>query len=97
MIVGVARLKVRMPGNHSLKGKRRIIKSLFGQVRSRFNVAISEVGYHDLWQSAEIGLSAIGNNEPTINSALDKTLDFIERVCVAEIVDSEIEIIHLGH
>ncbi|MCD4754560.1 MAG: DUF503 domain-containing protein [Deltaproteobacteria bacterium] len=96
MIVGIIRLRVRLPGNHSLKGKRRVIKSLIGQVRSRFNVAVSEIALNDVWQRAEIGISTIGNSQSTINSVLDKILEFIERTCLVEIIDTDIEIIHMG-
>ena len=96
MIVGIIRLRVRLPGNHSLKGKRRVVKSLIGQVRSRFNVAVSETALHDVWQRAEIGISTIGNSQPIINSVLDKILEFIERTCLVEVIDTDIEIINMG-
>lgn len=96
MIVGIARLKIRLPENHSLKGKRKVIKSLVEQVGNKFNVAVSEVADNDMWQSAEIGVSAIGNSQPFINGILDKVLDFVERTCPVELIDTEIEIIHLG-
>ncbi|PXF54319.1 MAG: DUF503 domain-containing protein [Deltaproteobacteria bacterium] len=96
MVVGIIKLRVRMPGNHSLKGKRRVVKSLIGQVGSRFNVAVSEIAMHDVWQNAEIGISAVGNSRPAINSVLDKILDFIEKTCPVEVTDTNIEIIHMG-
>ncbi len=96
MIVGIIRLRVRLPENHSLKGKRRVVKSLIGQVRSRFNVAVSEIALNDVWQRAEIGISTIGNSQPIINSVLDKILEFIERTCLVEIIDTDIEIINMG-
>lgn len=96
MIVGIIRLRVRLPGNHSLKGKRRVVKSLIGQVRSRFNVAVAEIALNDVWQRAEIGISTIGNSQPIINSVLDKILEFIERTCLVEIIDTDIEIINMG-
>jgi uncharacterized protein YlxP (DUF503 family) len=96
MIVGIIRLRVRLPGNHSLKGKRRVVKSLIGQVRSRFNVAVAEIALNDVWQRAEIGISTIGNSQPIINSVLDKILEFIERTCLVEVIDTDIEIINMG-
>ncbi|PXF57842.1 MAG: DUF503 domain-containing protein [Deltaproteobacteria bacterium] len=96
MIVGIIRLRVRLPGNHSLKGKRGVVKSLISQVRSRFNVAVSEIAMNDVWQRAEIGISTIGNSRAIINSVLDKILEFIERTCLVEIIDTDIEIIHMG-
>ena len=96
MIVGIIRLRVRLPGNHSLKGKRRVVKSLIGQVRSRFNVAVSETALHDVLQRAEIGISTIGNSQSIINSVLDKILEFIEKTCLVEVLDTDIEIINMG-
>jgi uncharacterized protein YlxP (DUF503 family) len=96
MIVGIIKLRLRLPENHSLKGKRRIVKSLIGQVRGRFNVAVSEIGFNDLWQITEIGMSTIGNSQPIINSALDKILEFIGKTYLVEIIDTDIEIIHMG-
>ncbi len=96
MIVGIIRLRVRLPGNHSLKGKRRVVKSLIGQVRSRFNVAVAEIALNDVWQRADIGISTIGNSQPIINSVLDKILEFIERTCLVEVIDTDIEIINMG-
>lgn len=94
--MGIIRLRVRLPGNHSLKGKRRVVKSLIGQVRSRFNVAVAEIALNDVWQRAEIGISTIGNSQPIINSVLDKILEFIERTCLVEVIDTDIEIINMG-
>jgi len=51
---------------------------------------------HDVWQNAEIGISAVGNSRPVINSVLDKILDFIEKTCPVEVTDTNIEIIHMG-
>ncbi len=96
MIVGVVRIRLHLDGNHSLKGKRKVIKSILQQVSARFNCAASEVDLHDVWQSAEIGIATVGNDGPTINSALDKILDFIERNVQAEVVGSSLEMIYLG-
>ncbi len=96
MIVGVIRLEAGLPGNHSLKGKRRVIKSLMGQVVNRFNVAVSEVDRNDAWQRAEIGICAVGNSSAVINSVLDKVLDFIESTGLVDILNTDIEIINMG-
>jgi len=96
MVVGIARLRVRIPENRSLKGKRKVIKSLIGRVNSKFNVAISEVDCHDLWQMSEIGISVVGNNQSVIDSVLNRTLNFIEATCLVEIINTDIEIIHFS-
>ena len=41
-----------MDGAHSLKDKRHVVKSLKDRLRHKFNVAVAEIDYQDLWQRA---------------------------------------------
>ncbi len=95
MVVGILKISMLLPENGSLKGKRRVVKSILGRVRSKFNVAAAEVEDNDLWQRAGLGVTMVGNDRRFVNSALDKVLDFIEREAEAEIVDSQIELLNV--
>ncbi len=95
MVVGICQLDIRIPENHSLKGKRHVIRKLIEQVRHRFNVSISEVGDHDLWQRAQIGICTVGNDRRHINSSLDKIIDFVERMNIVEMIGTDMEIINI--
>ncbi len=92
MVVGVCQLDLRIPENHSLKGKRHVLQKMTERVRHRFNVAISEVGDNDLWQRAQIGFCTVSNDRRHINSSLDKVIDFIEKMYLVEVIDSKMEI-----
>src|SRR4030042_1589691 len=78
MNVGVARVSLRIPENMDLKGKRQILKSIIGRVKSRFDVALAEVDDNDSWQSAVIGICCISNNKRHSNEVLSKVVRFIE-------------------
>lgn len=93
MIVGVCLLDLRIPENHSLKGKRHVLKKMIDRVKHRFNVSISEVGDQDLWQRAQIGICAVGNDRRHINSSLDHVIDFIEKMQLIELIHTEMEIL----
>lgn len=95
MVIGVCKLDLRIPENHSLKGKRHVLRKLIDRVRTRFNVAISEVGDNDVWQRAQMGFCTVGNDRRHINSSLDKVIYFIEQMNLVEMVRTEIEIISL--
>jgi len=97
MVVGICQLDIRIPENHSLKGKRHVIRKLIDRVRSRFNAAISEVGDNDLWQRAQIGICVVGNDHRHINSSLDKIIDFIEKMNLIETIHTEMEILTVSH
>jgi len=93
MVIGVCKLDLRIPENHSLKEKRHVLRKLVDRVKARFNVAISEVGDNDLWQRAQMGFCTVGNDRRHINSSLDKVIYFIEQMNLVEMVHTEIEII----
>ena len=48
--IGVITLELRLDESHSLKDKRHFVKSLKDRLRSKFNVAVAEIDYQDLWQ-----------------------------------------------
>jgi uncharacterized protein YlxP (DUF503 family) len=95
MNVGALIVRLRLPENHSLKGKRRILKSITSQVSNKFNVSVAEVDDHDLWQLATLGVSCVSNDGRHANEVLSHVMNFIESARGdAEIVDYEIEILH---
>ncbi len=95
MVVGIGRITLRIPENSSLKGKRAVVKSIIGKVKTRFNVSIAEVDNNDLWQMIQLGMSHVGNDRRYINSCMDKVLNFVEDLRVAEVINREIEIINV--
>jgi uncharacterized protein YlxP (DUF503 family) len=97
MVVGVCHLDLILPEGSSLKAKRSVIKSLIARVRAKFNCSISEVGAHDLWQRARVGICLVGSDQPFINSSLDKVIDYIERLGLLEVVGSETEFVHFNY
>jgi uncharacterized protein YlxP (DUF503 family) len=95
MVIGILRIDLYMNGNRSLKAKRQTLKSLIQRIKSRFNnVSVSEVGSHDLWQKATIGISLVGSESRIVNSVLDRVTQFIESTGVVEMGKREFEIIH---
>ena len=96
MNVGVCRIRLRLAENHSLKGKRKVLKSITAQVSHRFNVSVAEIDDHDLWQTATLGISCVSNNGRHVNETLSHVVNFIETVRGdAEIIDYEIELLHV--
>jgi len=94
MNVGVCRISLRLPENLSLKGKRRVLKSIITRVRSKFNVSIAEVDDHELWQLATLGICCVSNDGRYTNEVLSKVVDFIVNARFdVEILDDEIEIL----
>lgn len=78
MHIGLAKVKIILPENHSLKGKRKVVKSLISRIQNKFNVSVSEVGEPDLLQLAEIGLTCASNSNFKSNEMISGVLRFID-------------------
>jgi uncharacterized protein YlxP (DUF503 family) len=94
MVVGVGSLHLRIHDNHSLKGKRKVLRKTIERVRSRFDVAIAEVGDQDLWQSIRLGFSVVGSDSRVVHSIMDRVVNFIEDLQLSELLNVEVELIH---
>ena len=95
MIVGVAVIEIHVEDSQSLKAKRGVVRSIAGRLRNKFNVSVGEVGGQGTWQRATIGLSMTGSDEVAIRRALTKAIDFAEEMHLAQVLDSDLEIIRM--
>ena len=77
MVIGTCTIELHIPGNGSLKGKRRVIKSIIARVHNEFNVSIAEVDNQDLWQSATLGVACVSNGAGYVH----RLLKVVERHC----------------
>jgi len=92
MVVGVCCLRLALHGVFSLKEKRSILKKIIVRTRNKFPVSIAEVGDNDVLRSAKIGFSLVGNDRSYVNSLMDKVIDYIESLYLADIIDQQMEI-----
>ena len=94
MVIGVLKLRLVLPENHSLKGKRGVLKRIQARVAQRFNVSITECGDQDLWQSSVLGFAVAGTSRPIVEATLRKVVDFVDGLGLAEVGEAEIEFFH---
>jgi len=95
VVVGICTITLMLHGNSSLKGKRSILRGIKGKVSNSFNVSVAEVDLQDSLQRAVLGIAAVGNDRPFINSLIDKVINKIEEMNTAEIIDSRAEIMNI--
>ena len=95
MVVGIGKIVFRLHDCHSLKAKRKIVKAITSRLRNSFNASVAEVGLNDIHQRAEVGFTLVGNNRSLINSKVDKMFNMAEDLGLAEIIDTEMEIVSL--
>jgi uncharacterized protein YlxP (DUF503 family) len=92
MVVGVLKLTLFLPENHSLKGKRQVLRAIKGRVRNKFNVSIAESDSHDLWQRAELGICQVGSDRNFVDSALREVVRFIDSLGLAPLGEETLDI-----
>jgi len=75
--VGICKIKLRLPDNLSLKGKRQVVKSLTARLKNKFNVSVAEVEDNDLWQLATLGVCIVSNDQRFTNEVLSKAVEMV--------------------
>lgn len=93
MVVGVCVMELHLPGCRSLKDKRRVVKSVVERLRPRFNVAVAEVGLHDVWNQAELGICTVADNGSFVDEVLAKVIREVEgdgRVVISRVTTEKV-------
>ena len=93
MIVGICTVAIHLPGSHSLKDKRRVVKSLKDRLRGRHNISICEVDAQDLWQRAVLGMAAVADRRPYLEDLFNAILSEIESSVPGEITQHQIDFV----
>ncbi|MEA3279554.1 MAG: DUF503 domain-containing protein [Thermodesulfobacteriota bacterium] len=95
MVIGSGLITFRLHGCRSLKEKRKIVKSIISFLRNNYNASVAEVGLNDVHQRAMVGLALVGNDKMVVNSKLDKIFNKVDSLGIAEIIDTDMEIMSL--
>ncbi len=94
MIIGACTIHLDIPSAHSLKEKRRVVKSVIARIRNEFNVSIAEVADNDYWQSATLGVTCVANRQKHVHAVLTAVVSHIERMRLdANLADYDIQIL----
>jgi uncharacterized protein YlxP (DUF503 family) len=92
MHVSVCQIKLRLPENHSLKGKRQVVKSITARLQNRYKVSVAEVDNQSLWQLATLGVACVSNYRNHADKTLANVVKFIiQNYPDVELLSSEIE------
>ncbi len=96
MVVGISRLEIFLPENHSLKEKRQAITRIVERTKGRFNISIMEIDQTNLWQKATIGFAAIGVKQDHVSSTIENVSRYIESMYIGKVIGSRTEIMVIG-
>lgn len=63
---------------HSLKEKRAILQRIITRIKQRFNVAICEMDYQDLWQRTALSIVTVASTKVAAEREMQKVIHFID-------------------
>ena len=89
--VGVLTLELRLQNSHSLKDKRHIVQSLKDRLRHKFNVAVAEIDYQDLWQRAAIAAVTVSSDRGHAEKVLQSVEDEAAALLGSELAEATVE------
>ena len=92
MHVSVCQIELRLPENHSLKGKRQVIKSMIARLQNKYNVSVAEVDSQELWQLATLGVACVSNHRRHADETLANVVKFVvQNYPDVELLNSKME------
>ena len=89
--IGVLTLELRLENSHSLKDKRHVVQSLKDRLRAKFNVAVAEIGYQDLWQRAAVSAVTVSSDHGHAEKVLRSVEDEAAQMLGGELVEATVE------
>ena len=90
-VIGVLTLELRLENSHSLKEKRHVVQSLKERLRNRFNVAVAEIDYQDLWQRAALAAVTVSSDQVHAEKVLRSVEDAAASLLGQELVGATVE------
>jgi uncharacterized protein YlxP (DUF503 family) len=71
-------IHLHFPRNGSLKGKRKELSSIKGQLQRRFGAAVAETDHHELWQRSTLIAALVGRNAGSLGEVADGVQRHVE-------------------
>ena len=88
MLVAVGTWELHLPGCHSLKEKRGILKPLTSRLGKTLNVSVAETAHQDRWQRAEVACAAVASDRRVAEQTIRAADHVIESADGVRIIDS---------
>jgi uncharacterized protein YlxP (DUF503 family) len=89
MIIGYLGIEIYLPYSHSLKEKRKRLKSYQDRLKKKFNVSFAELNFQNKWQRAKIGIVMINNKQTLIEKVFKQLIREAEESIDGEIIYKE--------
>ena len=96
MVIGISRIEIYLPENHSLKEKRHAMTRIVERTKGKFNISIMEIDQTNLWQKATVGFAVVGVKQDHVSSTIENVARYIESMYIGKVIASKTEIMVIG-
>lgn len=94
MRVAALRVEIRLPTPQSLKEKRAVLRPVIEGMRRLGSFSVAEVGHHDDWQRATVGVAVVAPDGRGLDMQISKLRRYLDSRLEIEVFDvfmSELE------
>jgi uncharacterized protein YlxP (DUF503 family) len=92
-VIGLLTIELHFPLARSLKEKRMAVNAIKDRLKGRFNAAVAETGYQELWQRSVVSAVTVGSEQRSLEGLLEAMARDVENRFESELVDLSIEFI----
>ena len=76
--IALLRATLSIPEAHSLKDKRRVVKSLKDRTVNHMNVSVAEVGQQEVWNRAELAFVTVAAEKKVVERRMSEIMGRLE-------------------
>jgi uncharacterized protein YlxP (DUF503 family) len=89
MVIGLLLVEIHFPQARSLKDKRRELAGLKSRIKGKFNAAVAEIDFQDMWQRTAVGIATLSRQQAVVEQTLESILRDIYGHVEGEVLGSE--------
>ena len=95
MLIAAALIELAVPDAGTIKARRSLANAVRDRLRQRFNLSVAEVGDPDDRGFVCVGCVAVGIDPRHLRQKMERAIEFVERLGLAEVVGDDILIARL--
>lgn len=97
LVAAVVEVELHIPAVQSLKAKRSVLRPVVEGLRRLASVSVAEVGHHDSWQRAAVGVAVVAPDPGHLEHLLTELRRYLEGCAGIEVVDWGISYLDRPH
>ena len=90
MVAAALGIELRVPSAHSLKDKRAVIRPLIAGLERLASLSVAEVGRHDSWQRARIGVGVVASSPGHLEGLLAAVRGYLDDQVEVDVLDVKV-------